>query len=83
MHNAEPSTVFGIEIHMTCAVLHRRTDVLQNLVPDFIASLEESCRQGIRVRHWFDMHGSARAAIAVQVFRAQVSTLWKMDFRRA
>jgi hypothetical protein len=52
------------------AVLHRRATVLQKLMPHFITSLEESCRQGIGVRHWFDMHGTARVGVAAAGIRS-------------
>jgi hypothetical protein len=50
--------VLGIEIHITRAVSDRRTNVFQKLMPHFLASLEESYRQRIRVGHWFDVHGT-------------------------
>ena len=68
MDNAEPPTILGIEVHVARAVSYRRTNILQNLMPHFLASLEESPRQGIWVRHWFDMYGTVCAAIAVQAF---------------
>src|SRR5262249_60466939 len=68
MDDAETLTVLGIEIHITRAVSYRRANVLQNLMPHFLASLEESNGQGIRVRHRFDMHGTIRATIGAQAF---------------
>src|SRR5262245_35329631 len=65
MDNAEAATILAIEIHIARAIAHRRTDNVHDLVPHVLASPEESCRQGIRLRHRLDMHGSGRTAIAV------------------
>src|SRR5215469_5857181 len=77
MDNAEALTVLGVEIHITRAVLDRRANVFQNLMPQFLARLEKSCRQGIRIRYWFDMHGTLCATIAVQVFPCTGLDAWE------
>src|SRR5262249_46955461 len=67
MDYAEASIVLGIEIHITGAVSYRCTNILQKLMPHFLASVEESCCEGIRIRHRLDMHRTIRTAMPVGV----------------
>src|SRR4029077_18019830 len=68
MDNAEAPTVLGIEIDITSAVSYVSTNTLPTLMSHFLASVEESYRERIRLRQRFDMHGTVRAAIAVGPF---------------
>jgi hypothetical protein len=73
--NTESPAVLDIEIHETGAIAYGRIHILQDLMPHFLASPEETCRQRARLSDWPDMHGAVRSRSPLEVFRAQVSML--------
>src|SRR5262245_58478122 len=68
MDNAEALTVLGIEIDIAGTTSYGRTDIFENLVPHLLARLEEPRRQGIRLGHRLDVHGTIHAAVGAGCF---------------